>query len=80
MITESDVRGLRFAHSVFGRRGVDVTRADVRMMHGVLHVRGTLCKAPGAIIPDLKSEVEHIAKLIKSKPEVREVCLDVSYA
>ncbi|HEY0867784.1 MAG TPA: hypothetical protein VGE01_10410 [Fimbriimonas sp.] len=79
MITESDVRALRFAHSVLTRRGIDYSRADVRMMHGVLHIKGVLAKAVGAQYPNLKEEVEHAMKVIKSKPEVRELCLDVTY-
>lgn len=80
MLSESDVRGLRYAHSAFNRRGIDTSRADVRMMHGVIHVRGTLAKAPGSSYPDLRAEVDHTIKLIKSKPEVRDVVLDVVYA
>jgi hypothetical protein len=79
MITESDVRALRYARSEFSRRWIDVTRADVRMMHGVLHVKGTVAKAPGAPYQDLHAEMEHVMKALRGKPEVRDVVLDVAY-
>lgn len=71
-----DVRGTKLARTEFGRRGVDLTMADVRCMHGLVHVRGTISKLAGANIPSLKAECEHIAKILKTKEGIRDVVLD----
>lgn len=71
-----DVRGTKLARTEFSRRGVDLSMADVRCMHGLVQVRGTLSKMAGVMIPSLKAEVEHIAKILKSKEGIRDVVLD----
>ena len=43
------------------RRGVDLTLADLRCMHGVLTIRGTVKAYRGSNIPDIRSEMELIA-------------------
>lgn len=79
MVDEKDVRALRFVRSEFSRRCIDVTRADVRMMHGVLHVRGEVGAMPNCTFTDLKSEMELVARILRTKAEIREVVLDVTY-
>ncbi len=54
-------------------------RADVRMMHGVLYLRGTICLMCGSEIKDLKQEMEHIAHILRQRTEIRDVVLDCSF-
>lgn len=64
---------------MFGKRGVDVTAADIRVMHGVCHIRGVVALIPGHDVTDLRTTVQEIANLIKRMPEVRDVSIDVAY-
>ena len=79
MVDEKDVIALRYARSELSRRCIDISRADVRMAHGVLHIRGDLTPLPNCTFSDLKTEVELIARVLRQKPEIREVILEVSY-
>lgn len=77
--TIEDVRATKFARSEFSRRGIDTAAADIRAMHGVVHVRGQLARLGGVVIPDLKAETEHVCRLLKQKAEIRDVVVDCSY-
>jgi hypothetical protein len=79
MIDARDVHGLRIVRSELSRRGVDIGRADVRLMHGVLTIRGTVKSAPGSHFDDLKTEMEQIARFLRQRAEIREVILDCAY-
>lgn len=79
MVDEKDVHGLRFARSEFSRRCIDISRADVRMMHGVLQVRGEVRPGPNCTFTDLKTEMELVARVLRTKAEIRDVVLDVVY-
>lgn len=79
MIDEKDLRGLRQARTEITKRGIDIARSDIQVRHGVLTVRGMVASAPGSHIPDVKHEMDHIARLLRQKPEIREVVLDCVY-
>ena len=74
-----DVRGMRIARTELTKRGVDITRCDIRMHHGVLYVRGAVGLAKGSSIRDLKLEMEHIGRLLKQKSDIRDVVIDCQY-
>lgn len=76
MANEDDVRGTKSARSELSRRGIDITLADMRVMHGVCHIRGTVRALKSANIPDLKVEMEKIAKILRTKPEIKDVIID----
>lgn len=80
MIDERDVQGLRLVRSEFSRRGINVGRCDVRLMHGVLTVRGPVSALPGHQVDNLKGEVDQVARFIRQRGNAREVVLDCSYA
>jgi len=79
MIDVNDVRGLRMARSELSKRGIDTIRADIRVMHGVCHIRGAIGPMPGAKIDNVKTEVEHIALLLRQRKEIRDVMLECTY-
>lgn len=79
MIDSRDVQGLRIVRSELARRGIDTGRADVRLMHGVLTIRGTLGASKGSTHTDLKLEMENIARFLRQRSEIREVILDCAY-
>ena len=75
-----DVHGLRMARTELSKRGIDTTRADVRMMHGVLQIRGRIGVTKSSNITDIKTEMEHIARILRGKSEIRDVVLDCNYS
>ncbi|MBC8065004.1 MAG: hypothetical protein H7Y17_09250 [Chlorobia bacterium] len=79
MANEDDVRGTKTARSELGRRGVDTSQADIRVMHGVCYIRGQLRAIRSANIPDLKIEMEKIAKILRTKAEIKEVVIDAIF-
>lgn len=79
MANEDDVRGTKSARSELARRGIDLTQADIRVMHGVCYIRGAIRGERAANIPDLKAEVEKIAKILRTKAEIKDVIIDVIY-
>jgi len=59
-----------------GRRGIDTTYADIRVMHGTCYIRGTVKALRGSNIPDIRSEMEIVAKVLRAKPEIKDVVID----
>jgi hypothetical protein len=53
--------------------------ADIQVLHGVIYLRGTIQRMSTGEYDDLKVEVAHIARLLKQKPEVRDVVVDAAY-
>lgn len=79
MRSQDDVRGSKSARTEFTRRGIDLTLADVQVRHGVVIVRGTLQRMKSFAIPDLKAEVMNIARILKTKAEIRDVIVDATF-
>ena len=78
MVDPKDVHALKTVRAEFSKRGIDISRADVRVMHGVCHIRGTLSKAPHAVFEDLEEEVHHLVKVIRQHAGIRDVALEVA--
>jgi len=77
---EKDVRGLRAARTELSKRGIDISRADVNLRRGVLHIRGNVSAMRGCSFKDLKSEMELVARVLRQKSEIRDVVLDCHYS
>ncbi|MDR3691204.1 MAG: hypothetical protein P4L46_17625 [Fimbriimonas sp.] len=71
-----DVRGQRVARTELSKRGVDITRCDIRMHHGILYIKGAVSTGKGATFKDLRTEMEHIGRILKSKSDIRDVVID----
>lgn len=52
--------------------------ADIRASHGVVYVRGVIKPIRGGAT-DIKAECELIARVLRVKPEIRDVVLDCVY-
>jgi hypothetical protein len=76
MADPNDVRATKAARQEMGRRGIDMTLADIRVNHGVVYIRGTVRPVRGSNIPDVRSEMEIIARVLRQKAEIRDVVLD----
>ena len=77
MVNQNDFRGQRVARAEFGRRGIDLGRADLMVMHGVCYVRGEVGRLPGSQYDDLNRELVLVQKVLRQRPEIRDVVLDI---
>lgn len=77
MADPKDVGVTRAARKYFTKHHIDITRADLRCMHGVLYLRGVVAAYRGSEFSDLREEVERIARLLRQQPGVRDVSIDV---
>ena len=72
-------RGLRAARCEFSKRGIEIGRADLRMTHGTLHIRGTISVMRGIVIKDLRAEVEIVGRVLRQKPDIKDVVVDCNF-
>jgi len=77
MVDQNDFRGQRIARTEFARRGVDISRADLYVMHGIMYMRGEVKPMPKALITDMASEMGIITKILRQRPEIRDIVLDI---
>lgn len=77
-MSDEDLRASKYVRALFARRGLDVSRCDIRVNHGVCYVRGQVQKMGGVVIPDMDAEIENCAKVIRGRSEVRDVVIDVA--
>lgn len=67
------------ARSELTKRGFDLGMCDLRVMHGVLHIRGSIRKQANAEFEDVKEELERVCNLLRQKNYFKDVALGVSY-
>lgn len=81
MPSPEDVEATKAARRMFGKRGVDCSTVDIRVSHGVCQVRGVASLLKGADIGggDIKAAVEQICGLLRRRPDIREVSVDLTY-
>ncbi len=78
MADPHDVAATKIARREFNKRHLDTTMADIRASHGVVYVRGVIKPIRGGAT-DIKAECELIARVLRVKPEIRDVVLDCVY-
>lgn len=71
-----DAQMTRMVQREIARRYVDTTRLDVRAMHGVVYLKGTIKALRGHEL-NLEHEFEVMQRVIRSKPGIRDVIADV---
>lgn len=72
-----DAQTTRLVQREITRRYIDITRLDVKAMHGVVYLRGSIAKLRGHNV-DLRHELEIINRVLRGKPGIRDVIIDVS--
>ena len=73
-----DLTVTRMVHREVTRRYIDSSLLDVKAIHGVVYIRGTIKKIRGHDL-DLRKEMEIIQRVLRSKSEIRDVIVDVTY-
>lgn len=66
----------RMVQREIGRRSIDISKLSVRATHGVVYLRGQVKTIRGHDL-DLKKELEVIYRILRSKPGIRDVIMDV---
>lgn len=78
MADPNDVAATKLVRREFNRRKIDCTLADIRVLHGVVYIRGTIKSIRGGA-PDVKAEVELVARALRTRPEIRDVVIDCTF-
>ena len=79
MANPADVQTSKACRRLFTKKGINVNAAEVRVMHGVCHIRGLIEPIPGQGVEDLREAVKTVCGFIKRLPGVRDVSIDVIY-
>jgi hypothetical protein len=73
----NDVRGTKAVRNILNKKGIDISRCDIRVFKGHCDIRGVLSVYKGSNV-DLNNELPELIKLIRRKPEIRDVNLEVT--
>jgi hypothetical protein len=74
----NDVRATKYIRSELGKKLIDVTQADVRVMHGVAYIRGVVKPVVGGPT-DLKAAMQTAAQGLMAKRIVKDVVIDCAF-
>ena len=76
-----DAEMTRMVRREISRRYIDSSSLDVRVMHGVVYLRGWVDNLRGAHHQqvDLKEEMELIHRILTQKPGIRDVVVEVDF-
>ncbi|HUV04493.1 MAG TPA: hypothetical protein VMX94_05245 [Armatimonadota bacterium] len=66
----------RLVQREIGRRYIDASRLDVKAIRGVVYLRGSIKRLRGHDV-DLAHELEVINRVLRGKPGIREVIMEV---
>ena len=75
----ADVFATKIARREFNKHLVDVTQTDIRVNHGTVFIRGTIQAQRGSHYKDVEEEVQRIIRILRQRPEIRDVVIDCSY-
>jgi hypothetical protein len=73
-----DIEGIKIVRKELARRPIDLSLAHIAITHGVVRITGQVRAMRGHPM-DLRQELELIAKVLKSRPGIRDVVLDCIY-
>jgi hypothetical protein len=73
-----DAEQTRMVQRELNRRYVDSSRLDVRVIHGIVYMRGSMTRLRTHPEVDLEHECDIIRKILRQKPGIREIIWEVS--
>lgn len=76
LMPAEDAQMTRLVQREISRRYIDATKLDVKAIHGVVYLRGSIRRLRGHDV-DLKHELGVIHKVLRGKPGIRDVVMDV---
>lgn len=75
MADPNDVSATKAVRQEFSKRGLDTTRADLRVTHGIAYIRGSIGTIKGGP-QDVRAELETIAKVLRTRQNIKDVIVD----
>jgi len=75
-VPAEDAEMTRMVRREINRRYVDSTSVDVRVMHGIVYLRGYIKKLPGHHA-DLGEELDIILRILRQKAGIRDVVCEL---
>ncbi len=75
-----DAETTRLVMRELNRRCVDWSMMDVRVIHGVVYMRGIMRKLRSHPNVDLEKEADIIRKILRQRPGIREIVWEVAVA
>ncbi|MCH8275168.1 MAG: BON domain-containing protein [Armatimonadetes bacterium] len=73
-----DIQAAKIVRREITRRPIDYSRIDIRVNHGIVYIRGQVAAMRGQPL-DIREEMQLIVKVIRQRPGIRDVILDVIY-
>ena len=74
----ADIEVRRMVLREISKRHLDTSRLDVQAFHGVVYLLGTVSGVRGHNV-DPKAEMEIIRRILRQRPGVRDVVIDLIY-
>jgi len=74
----ADIEVRRMVLREISKRHLDTSRLDVQVFHGVVYLRGTVSGMRGHDI-DIKAEMEIVRRILRQRPGVRDVVVDLIF-
>jgi len=71
-----DAQTTRLVQREIGRRYIDISKLDVKAIHGVVYLHGQIKRLRGHDV-DLKHELEIIHRVLRGKEGIRDVIVEV---
>jgi hypothetical protein len=72
-----DAEQTRMVQRELNRRCIDWSRIDVRVIHGVVYMRGMMDRLRTHPEVDLERESDILRKILRQKPGIREIVWEV---
>ena len=74
-----DKHANKMVRTIFNKRSVDISMADIRVSHGVVYIRGTIKFYPGRIPPDKDAAMNQVIRALRQQPEIRDVISEYTF-
>ncbi len=74
----TDIQTTRIVRTQVTRRYIDASMLDVRVMHGIVYMRGELACLRSHPEVNLEHEKDVITHILRSRPEIRDVIWELN--
>ena len=78
MAHRSDVSTCKMVRTEFNRRRIDSSLTDIKVFSGVVYISGRV-RAQHGEVNDTSGELKKIKRSLRSRAEIKDVVLEVSY-
>lgn len=79
MADPADVAASKLVRKEFGKSGLDITYADLRVTHGIAYIRGNISINKSTPVTDMRIEMERVVRILRQRQGIKDVVVDVRY-